>query len=185
MQMPLTSPAVHLPRTARLHVKRITLMAVVTCVGASILACSSRTDQLVLSQERMGKVVFGASLRSVEDVLGESVSNQVRDSACSMVSFKAYPGTLFMVEGGVVTRADAAADVPNVLGIKVGDSREAVLGKYPKAHVEPHKYLEGGYYLTFPSNDGKAAIVLEVGEDKVSDIRAGLQPSVSYVEHCS
>ena len=165
--------------------KRITLMAVVSFVSASILACSSGTDQLVLSQERMGQVVFGASLKSVEDVLGEDVSNQVSDSECSMVSFKAYPGTLFMVESGVVTRADAAADVPNVLGIKVGDSREAVLGNYPKAHVERHKYLEGGYYLTFPSKDGKAAIVVEVGADKVLNIRAGLQPSVSYVERCS
>lgn len=90
-----------------------------------------------------------------------------------------------MVESGVVTRADVAADVPNVLDIKVGDSREAVLGTYPKAQVEPHKYLEGGYYLTFPSQDGKAAIVLEVSEDKVLEIRAGLQPSVGYVEHCS
>ncbi len=165
--------------------KRIALIAVVTFVSASILACSSSTDRPVLSRERIGQVVFGESLQNVENVLGENVSNQVKNSECSMVSFKAYPGTLFMVEGGIVTRADAAADVPNVLGIKVGDSREAVLGKYPKAHVERHKYLEGGYYFTFPSKDGKAAIVLEVDEDKVLDIRAGLQPSVSYVEHCS
>ena len=165
--------------------KQLAMVVVVTFVSVSILVCRSGTDQRALSQERMGQVVFGASLKSVEDVLGEDVSNQVRDSECSMVSFKAYPGTLFMVEGGIVTRADVAADVPNVLGIKVGDSRESVLGKYPKAHVEPHKYLEGGYYLTFPSKDGKRAMVLEVGEDKVLEIRAGLQPSVGYVERCS
>jgi hypothetical protein len=133
----------------------------------------------------MGQVVFGASLKSVEHVLGENVGDQVKDSACSMVSFEAYPGTLFMVEDGVVTRADAAPDVPNILRIKVGDSRGAVLERYPEAHVDPHKYLEGGYYLTFPSKDGKAAIILEVGDDKVLEIRAGLQPSVSYVERCS
>ena len=165
--------------------KRIALLAVAACAGASILACGPGIDRPVLSQERLGKVIFGASLKSVEDVLGENVSSQIKDSACSMVSFKAYPGTLFMVESGVVTRADVAADVPNVLGIKVGDSREAVLGKYPKAHVGPHKYLEGGYYLTFPSKDGKAAIVLEADKDKVLEIRAGLQPSVGYVERCS
>jgi hypothetical protein len=133
----------------------------------------------------MGQVVFGASLKSVEEVLGENISNQIRDTECFMVSFRVYPGTLFMVEGGVVTRADAASDVPNVLGIKVGDSREAVLGKYPKAHVERHKYQEGWSYLTFPSKNGKAAIVLLVGKDKGLEIRAGLQPSVGYVEHCS
>jgi hypothetical protein len=165
--------------------KRLSVIAVIALVSASLLACSPKTDQLLLTQERMGQVVFGASLESVEGVLGEDVSNQIKDPACSMVSFKAYPGTLFMVEEGIVTRADAAPDVPNVLRIKVGESREAVLGRYPKAHVGPHKYLEGGYYLTFPSKDGKAAIILEVGDDKVLEIRAGLQPSVSYVERCS
>ena len=165
--------------------KRPTLIAVITLVNVSLLACSYRTDPLLLTQERMGQVVFGASLKSVEDALSESVSDQIKDPACSMVSFKAYPGTLFMVEEGVVTRADAAPDVPNALGITVGESREAVLERYPKAQVDPHKYLEGGYYLTFQSKDGKAAIILEVGDDKVLEIRAGLQPSVSYVERCS
>jgi hypothetical protein len=165
--------------------KRLPLIAVITLASASLLACRSRIDPLLLTQERMGQVVFGASLKSVEDILSENVSDQVKDPACSMVSFKAYPGTLFMVEEGVVTRADAAPNVPNVLRIKVGDSREAVLERYPKAHVDPHKYLQGGYYLTFPSKDGKAAIVLEVGDDRILEIRAGLQPSVSYVERCS
>ena len=79
------------------------------------------------SQERIGEVDFGASLQSMEAALKESVSMQVSHPECLMVAIKAYPGSLFMVEQGRITRADAAPESPNLLGVKVCDSRSAVL----------------------------------------------------------
>lgn len=164
---------------------RLSTVALLSLLAAPALACHHIGKPPVLSQERIGAVTFGASLQSVEASLKEHVSRQVRDPQCSMVAFKAYPGTLFMVEQGRITRADAAPSLPNQLGVKVGDSRSAVLKRFPQLQVTPHKYLSQGSVLKLASSDGKAALILETDALKILSIRAGLEPSVSYVERCS
>ena len=61
---------------------------------------------------------------------------------------------------------------------------DKVRAMHPSVKIEPHKYDENGHYLILEANDGRAAIVLEEGGGKVTDIRAGLKPSVEYVERC-
>jgi hypothetical protein len=139
----------------------------------------------VLSLNGFGSVRFGTRLSEVERQLGakaEPLGDS--DPACSSVRFRSLPGARLMVESGVVTRADADTGTPNSLGLAVGDTLERARKDHQGLEMGPHKYLPTGHYLTFPSPDGSAAIILEVDESVITKIRAGLQPAVGYVEVC-
>lgn len=137
-----------------------------------------------LSDAGFGPIRFGMTLPQAEAVAGKASLPQPFDPACSMVRFATLPGMRFMVESGTVTRADADAGTPNVLGLAVGDTLAQLRARYPDAHVSPHKYVESGHTITFPSADGNAAIVLEEEGGALTRIRAGRQPAVAYVETC-
>lgn len=153
--------------------------------GITPVTLAAPAARAVLSAEGFGPLRFGMSLNEAEQALGaKAVLPEGADPACSMVRFAPLPTLRFMVEQGRVTRADADAGVANALGVAVGDGLAALRARYPKAELTPHKYDADGQYLTFPSADGGAAIVLELSGGKVTRIRAGLQPAVGYVETC-
>ncbi|HKQ24162.1 MAG TPA: hypothetical protein VJT81_06970 [Burkholderiales bacterium] len=140
----------------------------------------------VLSPAAYGPIAFGARLEHVEKAIGSRMDvERPIDPGCDYVRFKTLPGVRFMVEGGIITRADAEAGVPNILNIEVGTSLEAIRKTRPDARIDPHKYDPGGHYVTFNSPDSHTAIVMEEGAGVIKVIRAGLQPSVGYVEGCA
>lgn len=128
---------------------------------------------------------FGAQLRDLESRLNERAKPRKREFACDFVRFNKYPGVYFMVENGIVTRADVAPNIPNASGVRIGMPLSAVKRRFPGIKVEPHKYDEHGHYLSLPTADGKAALVFEESNGRVTKVRAGLFPSVAYVEGCS
>lgn len=139
----------------------------------------------VLTRAGFGPVQFGDRLSAVERKLEEkSTPLGDRDPACSTVRFSQLPGARFMVEQGIITRADADTGVPNELGVKVGDTLAQARRKYAMIAVAPHKYLESGHYLVAPSRNARAAIVMEEDGNNIIKIRAGLEPAVSYAEAC-
>ena len=105
-------------------------------------------------------------------------------ASCDYVRFASLPGVNFMVENAVVTRGDADAATPNVLGIAVGATLDAVRSAHPEGRVTPHKYVDGGHYITFLAPDQSRGIVLEEERGAVTRIRAGIVPAVEYVEGC-
>lgn len=123
-------------------------------------------------------------LADAEQAAGKATLPEPFDPVCSMVRFASLPELRFMVEEGVVTRADAEPGVENAVGVAVGDTLAQVRDKHPDAQVSTHKYDKNGHYVTFPSPDGRAAIILEESGGKVTKVRAGLQPAVAYVETC-
>jgi len=138
-----------------------------------------------LSAAGVGGIRFGMTLAQAEQAAGAKASLPAPfDPACSMVRFPTLPKLRFMVEQGVVTRADAEAGVENALGLAVGDTVAQVRAAHPAAQFTAHKYDPQGQYATFPSADGRAAVILEASGGKVTKIRAGLQPAVAYVESC-
>jgi hypothetical protein len=138
-----------------------------------------------LSAAGIGAIRFGMTLDQAQQAVGARASlPQPFDPACSMVRFASLPKLRFMVENGIVTRADAGPGVDNALGVAIGDPLATVRATHPEAQVTRHKYDENGHYLTFPSADGRAAIILEESGGKVTKMRAGLQPAVAYVETC-
>jgi hypothetical protein len=157
-------------------------MLVSVLIGASNILAK---DGLVLTDESYGIVRFGSKLKEVEKKLGEKAKRQIRNYGCDFVTFKKYLGVKFMVEEGIVTRADVTdPSIPNALDIKIGTTLDEVKRRYPKVMVEPHQYDPIGHYLIFKSTDGKRAIVFEEGDGRITDVRAGKEPSVEYVEGC-
>lgn len=139
----------------------------------------------ILSADGYGPVKFGAMLAAVEKTVGTKADvpgNQ--DQACQSVRLPSLPGVRFMVENGVVTRADAEPGVANTLGVAVGDTLAEASSRHAGIDVGPHKYEPAGHYLTMKSPDGRTAIVMEEDGKAITKIRAGLLPSVSYVEGC-
>lgn len=162
--------------------KSITAMIIFSLFVATT---SLAADRLVLSDKSYGLVTFGGKLKAIEKKVGEKAKGETGDKGCDFVTFKKYPGIKFMVEDGVVTRADVISpQMQNNLQISIGTSLEEVNRRYPAVEVKPHKYDDTGHYLIFKSKDKKRAILFEEGDGKVTDVRAGFEPSVEYVEGC-
>lgn len=145
----------------------------------------SQPASAVLSASGAGAIRFGMTLAQAEQAAGgKAMLPTPFDSACSMVRFPALPKLRFMVENGVVTRADAEPGVTNALDIAVGDALDSLRARHPEGVPSPHKYDAQGHYLSFPGADGRSAILVEESGGKVTKVRAGLQPAVAYVETC-
>lgn len=152
-----------------------------TASSASTIAA---TAPGMLRADGIGALRFGMTLAQAEEALGGKADLPAPfDPACSMVRFPALPKLRFMVENGVVTRADAEAGIASAVGA-IGEPLAQVRAAHPEAEISPHKYDTQGHYLSFPSADGRSAIILEASGGKVTRMRAGLQPAVGYVETC-
>lgn len=151
---------------------------------AAVEQPAAQAPAVLLSASGIGPVVFGMTLKDAERALNAN-SQQLgaADPNCSSVRFESIPNVRFMVEKGVITRADAEQGVPNILGLDIGATPEQVKAKFPNVQTGPHKYLHNGHYLTIPG-DGNTAFVLEDNGRSILKLRAGMQPSVSYVEGC-
>jgi hypothetical protein len=149
---------------------------------AGLAGCQSTAP--VLRYTGVGAVAFGGSLAETQVLLGESVAGQVTGAACQFVEFDALPGLRFMVEDGVITRADCGPGVRTELGVQVGDTMDSVVRLYPDVLVRNHDGALEGVYLLFPAGDGRHSIVMESIGNKIVSIRAGVEPSVGYVDGC-
>ncbi|MFC4929228.1 hypothetical protein [Massilia sp. GCM10023247] len=139
----------------------------------------------LLRASGVGGIRFGMTLAQAEQASGaKAVLPTSFDPACSMVRFPALPALRFMLENGIVTRADAGPGVETALGVAIGDTLAQVRARHPEVQVSAHKYDENGHYLTFPEPDGRSAVILEESGGKVTKMRAGLLPAVAYVETC-
>lgn len=152
-------------------------------VLTALLGVSAAASGQVLSPDGYGKIQFGQRLDQVERKLGQRAAPRPADPACSMVGFKRYPQVRFMVENGVITRADAKGVVRNSAGITARMSSRDALRHAPAMRSELHKYDKNGEYLVVPKGDDKA-LIFEASKGKITRMRAGIKPSVEYVETC-
>lgn len=147
---------------------------------------SPSPNSLILSWDSYGSIHFGSTLTEAEQLLGLRLhSNTPLDPSCGYAAFQSLPGVRFMVENGVITRAEVEPSVPTSVGVQVGAALVDIKTAHPAALIKPHKYDPEGHYVVFPNSDGKKAIVMEESRGSVIRIRAGLKPSVEYVEGCS
>ncbi len=128
---------------------------------------------------------YGDVLTALESRLKKKIPNYPLDPGCDYVEFEEYPGVMFMVEKGIVTRVDALySSIENPSELKLGMTSNELFSILAKCKIEQHKYVDTGHYFVLKSQDAKAAIVFEVIGGKVTAMRAGLEPSVEYVEGC-
>lgn len=158
--------------------------ALLVAAIAVLAACDKPAPSApTLTAEGFEKARFGASATEVAAALGEALPANAATAACTQVRFKAYPGLLFMVEKGRITRADADAGVKNSAAVDHGMLQADVITKHPRIEVWPHKYDEKAHVLVLAEEHG--VFVFEEKEGRISAVRAGVRPAVEYVEGCS
>ena len=149
----------------------------------ALLGVSATASSQVLSPDGYGKIQFGQRLDQVERKLGQRATPRPLDPSCPIVRFKRYPQVSFMVENGVIVRADARTVVRNSAGITPRMSAEQALRHTPGLRSELHKYDEQGQYLVLSKGQDKA-LIFEASAGKLTTMRAGIKPAVDYVEMC-
>ena len=99
-------------------------------------------------------------------------------------------GVSVMVVKGKIARIDVdTGSVTTEDGVKIGDTEDRIKSIYgDEVKLEPHKYIEGGHYMTVVGDSASAAgraLVFETDGKRVTMFRGGRLPEVKWVEGCS
>lgn len=149
-------------------------------------------SDLALTEDGLGQIQIGMTLDEAVS-MGLLNDNPSMRSECDFV-FPAVgagipDGVSAMVVKGKVARIDVDTGlVTTEDGAKIGDTEDRIKSIYgDELVVGPHKYIEGGHYLTVMGDSASAgkAIVFETDGQKVTMFRAGRLPEVRWVEGCS
>jgi len=166
-----------------LYGMRSRLLILVFALSA-LTGCHRAVSPPLLTASGYAAVKFGMPLSAAESEVKETLLPTPGALDCTYVAFTSYPGIRFMVERGVVVRADATANIANGAGVVFGASIDQVRTAHPSVEVQPHKYEPDGNYLILAGAEPNSAYVFEAKAGKISAIRAGMKPAVLYVEGC-
>ena len=130
---------------------------------------------------------MGMKVEAAKAIGFHLVSGFVDADDCVYLESPGAPALLVMVEGGLVVRVESSkATYATEAGVRVGDTLARARAAYSGLAAERgHQYVEDGQYLVAYARDRSRAVVIEVVEGKVVQIRGGLEPAVEYVEGCS
>jgi hypothetical protein len=148
------------------------------------LSATAQASEDTLGPRHFGKVKFGERLETVERLLGQKAAPSHRASECDFVTFRRFPSARFMVENGIITRADSKGPVSTDTKVKLGMTLRHAIKVEPALEVSPHHYADDGHYLALYTSDKKYAILFEEFDGRVQEVRAGQASSVAYVEGC-
>ena len=141
-----------------------------------------------------GDVKFGTAAADMERAWGGELKTLGKDAnpSCYFMApkwVKTPAEFAFMIgDGKFVRYGSDSAKVAAPGGGKVGMTTQELQALYHGAlQSTPHKYVEGGQYLSMlASGVAPAKLVFEVdAAGKASAWRVGLSPQVEYVEGCS
>jgi hypothetical protein len=154
-------------------------------------AARDTVSDLALNEDGLGQIQIGMTL---DEAVNMGLLNERPDikQACDFVFPAVGAGIPFgvnvMVVKGKVARIDVdTGTVTTEDGAKIGDSEDKVKSIYgDELKVSPHKYIEGGHYLTVMGDSASAgkAMVFETDGKQVTMFRAGRIPEVEWVEGC-
>ena len=149
-------------------------------------------SDIAVSEDGIGPIQIGMNLSDAVN-MGLLNDNPTRNPKCDWV----YPavgagipdGVNVMVVSGKIARIDVDTGVVTTEdGVKIGDSEDRVKSVYgDDVQVAPHKYIEGGHYMTVLGDSASAgkALVFETDGKRVTAFRGGRLPEVKWVEGCS
>ncbi len=149
-------------------------------------------SDLSLSEDGLGQIQIGMNL---DDAVNMGLLNENPDMKpdCDFV-FPAVgagipDGVSVMVVKGKIARIDVdTGSVTTEDGARIGDTEDKIRSIYDgDIQVEPHKYIEGGHYMTVMGDSTSAgkAIVFETDGKRVTAFRGGRLPEVKWIEGCS
>ena len=148
-------------------------------------------SDLALSEDGLGQIQIGMTLDDAVN-MGLLNENPNMNPQCDFV-FPAVgagipDGVSVMVVKGKIARIDVdTGSVTTEDGIKVGDSEDRVKSVYgDELTLTPHKYIDGGHYMTVMGDSTSAgkALVFETDGKHVTMFRGGRLPEVKWVEGC-
>jgi hypothetical protein len=154
-------------------------------------AAHDSVSEVALSEDGLGPVHIGMTL---DEAVSMALLNERPDlkPSCDFV-YPAVgsglpPDVGIMVVKGKIARIDVdTGSVTTEDGVKIGDTEDRVKSVYgDELTVEPHKYIEGGHYMTVLGDSASAgkALVFETDGKRVTMFRAGRLPEVKWVEGC-
>jgi len=141
-----------------------------------------------------GEVKFGIAAADMEQAWGGELKTLGKDAnpTCYFMTpkwTKTPAEFTFMIgDGKFVRYGSDSAKLVAPGGGKVGMGVQELQALYHGAlQSTPHKYVEGGQYLSLPASGvAPSKLVFEVdAAGKVTEWRVGLAPQVDYVEGCS
>jgi hypothetical protein len=148
-------------------------------------------SDLALNEDGLGQIQIGMTLDDAVN-MGLLNDNPARNPRCDWV----YPavgagipdGVNVMVVSGKIARIDVdTGAVTTEDGVKVGDSEDKVKSVYgDDLTIEPHKFVDGGHYMTVMGDSASAgkALVFETDGKHVIMFRGGRLPEVKWTEGC-
>ena len=152
-------------------------------------APSDSTSPWTVTPSGLGPIRVGMTATDLQRVGGDS-KLPAKGAECAYVRPASVPpGVSIMLARGEVARVDVdSAGVLSDAGVAVGDSTLRVTQAYVgRVTVTPHKYVQGGQYLTVRSpspQDSLLRIVFEAEGGRVTRFRSGRVPEVEWVERC-
>lgn len=154
-------------------------------------AARDSVSDLALGEEGLGQIQVGMDLSDAVNMglLNENPNMNARcDFVFPAVGAGIPDGVSVMVVKGKVARIDVdTGSVTTEDGAKIGDSEDRVKNIYgDEVKVEPHKYIDGGHYLTVTGDTAHAgkALVFETDGKRVTMFRGGRLPEVKRTEGC-
>jgi hypothetical protein len=148
------------------------------------------TSAWTVTPSGIGPIRVGMTVEDLRRVGGDVQLPSGAGAECAYVRPQsAPPGVSVMIARGSVTRVDVdSAGVQSDAGVAVGDSASRVSQLYAgRVTTTPHKYVQGGQYLTVRSpspQDSALRIVFESEGGRVTRFRSGRTPEVEWVERC-
>lgn len=179
--------------TTKITVSTAVILTVSSVAAGAALA--QLTTQSKVSPDGFGNAKVGMTVKKASQSAGTRLVSlsgaPVESKGCSYVKpEKAPTGVEFMLTDGLISRVDVTKNtkITTASGAKIGDTESRIKSLYPgKIQVSPHKYVQGGHYLTVTPKEAKYKnyrIVFETDGKRVTQYRAGKLPEVENVERC-
>jgi hypothetical protein len=154
---------------------------------------SARGATMVVTPRGIGALRAGMTFSEAQAALGGALVVPATEdtSTCGYLQWRdGPPGVLVMMDLHRIGRVDVdTSAIATAEGARVGDTESRILNLYERrVAVTPHKYVEDGHYLTVtPATPADSAyrVVFETKDGRVTRYRAGVLPSVRYIEGCS
>jgi hypothetical protein len=147
---------------------------------------------VTVTEHGIGALRVGMTFDEASTALGGAlrVPVGVDTTGCDYLVWSGGPsGVQVMFDEHRIARIDVdTASIATAAGARIGDAEARIKRLYPgRVKVTPHKYEDGHYLTMTPAApaDRQFRIIFETARGRVTRYRAGLMPSVEYVEGCS
>ena len=152
----------------------------------------SPAPTFTVTEHGIGPLRAGMTFAEADAALGGAllVPVGVDTTGCDYLVWDGGPsGVHVMFDQHRVARVDIdTASIATAAGARIGDDEARIKRLYPgQVTVTPHKYEDGHYLTVTPQSpaDKHYRLVFETAGGRVTRYRAGVLPSVEYVEGCS